>query len=431
MSQTPEHDKIDALRYSNPLATNLAHMLLNGRGWVLENKLTDPPVRIPVARIAAALLGVDANAYRRELDARFGIPTVPPTIADVVTEWSAESAVVDEIRALDEEVAARNQQVVSAAAAESPIAAAVAAGVPHLIADGTVLASPDPEVAPEHRGTLLGAAVSLGLLDNEEAASHPAFGVPLLPENFLGKPDLPLADTLASPTFDVPTPAVVDVPEFPATEPTWQEVPESAAFTVPTLTDLGQPEPALDVLAMPAFESGQEFVLPEVASVPPLAQTDWNVPTFGPTQFDDLGVTPPDAEFQFGSYDLDQDAPVDDFNKPLLAPSAYDVDAPVEGVAEAVGDAELAARRDEALSYLADNAAPSAADAVFLPPVDQPADLPAPGGTSPIALPAPDFDAPAFDDVVAGDPPADDVELVIEHRNFDLLNVPDGRFPTA
>jgi hypothetical protein len=452
VSNFPEHDKIDALRYSNPLATNLAHMLLNGRGWVLENKLTDPPVRLPVARLAAALLGVDADAYRRELDARFGIPTVPPTIADVVADWSAESAVIDEIQALDEEVAARIARAVSDAAAESPIAAAVAAGVPHLVAEGTVLAQPDPAVAPEHRGTLLGAAVSLGMLSNEDASAHPAAGVPLAKEDIFGKPEAPTPDAfnvpaepdlftapeLAAPALDVPVIAPALEPAVPALaeEPSWP-APQEAPFIIQRPSDFGQPEPSLDVLTMPAFESGQEFVLPDAAPAPALAQTNWDVPSFGPSQFDDLGVTPPDTEFQFGSYDLDQNGAGDDFNQPLLAASGYDMDAPiaVEGVVEAVGDAELQARRDEALSYLNDTAnAVQADEAPESALSDEPVPFPIPE-TAAVFLPEPTFKppvaAPAFEDVVAGHAPADEPAAVVEHKNFDLLNIPDGRFPTA
>ncbi|MGW8431430.1 hypothetical protein ACWGJ9_09910 [Curtobacterium citreum] len=445
MSNFPEHDKIDALRYSNPLATNLAHMLLNGRGWVLENKLTDPPVRLPVARLAAALLGVDADAYRRELDARFGIPTVPPTIVDVVTDWSAESAVIDELRALDDEVTARITDVISAAAADSPIAAAAATtAVPHLIADGTVLATPDADVDAEHRGTLLGAAVSLGFLTNEEAAAHPAAGVRLKQENIFGKAEIPVPPVLPVP--DLPTPDVE--PAFPtaawttepvvAPEPAWAPAAGTPDVPAEPFSSVGQPEPAVDVLALPAFESGQEFVLPDVAPAPALAQTDWSVPAFGSSQFDDLGVTPPDTDFQFGSYNLDQDGAGEDFNQPLLAPTAYDVDAPVEGVAEAVSDAELAARRDEALSYLKETAPTAETE-----PTDaEPEPFPTPD-TAVVPLPVPTFDAPipsseqepvpapAFEDVVAGAAPLTDPDAPVEHKNFDLLNVPDGRFPAA
>jgi len=457
VSHFPEHDKIDALRYSNPLATNLAHMLLNGRGWVLENKLTDPPVRLPVARLAAALLGVDADAYRRELDARFGIPTVPPTIVDVVTDWSTESAVLDELRALDDEVSASITKAISEAAAESPIAAAVAASVPHLIAAGTVLATPDPEVHSEHRGTLLGAAVSLGMLSNEEAAAHPAVGAPLQQEGIFGKPAAPAAPAV-TPPLDLTAAAPEPEPVFPAVlpAPSWTPEPATDLLTVPPVTDLGQPEPSIDVLALPAFESGQEFVLPEAAPAPALAQTDWSVPSFGPTQFDDLGVTPPDTEFQFGSYNLDQNGAGEDFNQPLLAPSAYDVDAPVAGVAEAVSDAELQARRDEALSYLKDSATDDPTQETvevgtvqadeplpFPIPEADAAYLPAPTFTVPAAAPAydvpaavPSYDstpiaAPAFEDVVAGAAPVEDSAPTVEHKNFDLLNVPDGRFLTA
>lgn len=457
MSNFPEHDKIDALRYSNPLATNLAHMLLNGRGWVLENKLTDPPVRLPVARLAAALLGVDADAYRRELDARFGIPTVPPTIVDVVSDWSAESAVLEELRALDDEVTARITEVVSAAAADSPIAAAVASGVPHLIADGTILAEPDQEVHPEHRGTLLGAAVSLGFLTNEEAAAHPAAGVPLMQENIFGKPSAdeePFAHT-SSETIGSPfaEPAFAE-PAFPAADaaPAWTAEPEplpAPAWVPPTPEDvtaasafptLDNPTPAVDVLALPAFESGQEFVLPDAAPAPALAQTDWNVPAFGPTQFDDLGVTPPDTDFQFGSYNLDQDGAGEDFNQPLLAPTAYDVNTLVEGVAEAVSDEELAARRDEALNKLQESAdgtedpAPSDEPLPFPIPESATAVLDAPAFDVPAVVPTLDeavSEAPAFADIVSGDAPVEKQAPVVEHKNFDLLTVPDGRFPTA
>ncbi|WIE81068.1 hypothetical protein [Curtobacterium sp. MCSS17_016] len=447
MSHFPEHDKIDAHRYSNPLATNLAHMLLNGRGWVLENKLTDPPVRLPVARLAAALLGVDAEAYRRELDARFGIPTVPSSIVEVVTDWSMESAVLEELRAIDDEVSARITKVISDAAAESPIAAAVAAGYPHLVADGTLLAAPDPDVRPEHRGTLLGAAVSLGLITNDAASAHPAAGVPLTEEDIFGKPEVPAAPA-PSPVLDLPAVAPAPEPVFPVAapdatwtpdaaalpDPTWPSASTAEQVTLPSLPDLSQPAPALDVLDLPAFESGNDFALPAPAPAPALAQTDWNVPAFGPTQFDDLGVTPPDTDFQFGSYNLDQDGAGEDFNQPLLAPTAYDVDAPVEGVAEAVSDAELEARRDEALSYLNETAGATAETSEDSAPAEEPLPFPTPD-TSAVFLPAPAFDvplaAPAFEDVVAGTAPVDEAASTVEHKSFDLLNVPDGRFPTA
>ena len=462
MSNTPEHDKIDALRYSNPLATNLAHMLLNGRGWVLENKLTDPPVRIPVARIAAALLGVDANAYRTEVDARFGIPTVPPQIADIVTDWAAESTVIDEIRALDEEVDARSKALVSDVVSESPIAGSLASGHPNLIIEGTVPADPDPVVDAPLRGTLLGAAVSLGLIGNEEAYTHPAFGQPLdLPTAF-GEPEFPAVDIapagleavatpFTEPAFDEP----VDVPGAPIPQEAFdalarkdsivarmQELTVTPAEQTGDSADEPWDAPALDAFAVPAFESGDDALLVADTGAPNLATPAWDVPAFGPTGFDDLGVTPPDADFQFGSYDLGQTGAGDDFNGPILDPLTYDASAPVDGVVEATDDATLQARTDEALSYLAEDqnsddlgpafpdVTPAETQTTEVADEEQP-----PTFSVPLALPEVTLAPPSFDEVLDApappfetEPSSDTVVEKPEHQHFDLINVPEDRF---
>lgn len=476
VSNTPEHDKIDELRSSNPLATNLAHLLLHGRGWVLENKLSDPPVRIPVSRLAAALLGVDADAYRTEVDARFGIPAVPQHIAEVVLDWSQESAVLEQIRALDEEVTARAKALVSAAAAESPIAAAVAVEHPSLLEEGTVLAAPGPEVDEPLRGTLLGAAVELGLIDAGDAYTHPAFGTPLPASALFGDANLDVLRKSAPEQPEAPQPsAFADAEPFPSSFPGQTPFDRQDPFTgsapvdVPQFPDEHGPAfpVSLDPVApapIPDFPVVAEPFHVDAPLVQPSEAAPWDGAQFGfsATDFEGLGVTPPDETFQFGSYDLGGQSSGEDYNAPLIELN-YDVNAPVEGLAEAESDEVLQARAEEALAYLTEPApaapvdvpAPTTEETSPAPEPDAeptwtfPEASPAPAAVSdaeqawtfpaatpssatvpsaidgsPLPLPVPPAaPIPAFDDVIA---PAEQQPETFQH--FDLLNVPDEAY---
>jgi len=483
VSHTPEHDKIDALRTANPLATNLAHLLLNGEGWVLENKLVDPPLRVPVTRIAAALLGVDPVAYRKEVTAQLGLTNIPAQIAAIVTDWSGEPFVIDEVRRIDDEAVARTKTVISHIAAESPLAAAVAANHPDLLNDGVVLAAADPSVDEVFRGSLLGAAVSLGLIDNASAYDHPAYGAVIHSRDILGEPEpfghpspddqpqqvpavavqvqpavLPFVDPAAE--FEALTPTAADdvlpapIPEaaFHIGAPSYDEATPDAELSEFDFTQFGAAP-----LNIPAFESGD--MDPTMFAGPP-ANT-FNSPTwnpnesFGPSGFADLGVTPPDDAFQFGSYDINSLDPVEDFNGPVLDPSMYDATASVDGVTEATDDATLQAQSKAALAYLLTQApagpAPSAADAfldlapVFEDPTfsEQATDVPVlelvPEVTT-VHVPM-TFNIPAdpvtidpvppvrFDTAVTPAPAVvPDVDETPVWQNFDLINVPDGPF---
>ncbi len=316
MSLTPEHDKIDEVRKFNPLAVNLLHLLLDSPGWVLSNQLAVTPVEIPISRIAAGLLGIDAAKYREEVAARFGLSAVPVDVADTVNSWAQEEAVLTELRELRERALDKARSAVEGAVAESPLAASAFLSMEanDLVGGKVPLAEPDPEVPSELRGTLAGAAVSVGALDADTALAHAAASVPLTesqstestqvnhdgftaPETWLSVPAPTIRTDVAFPSVTDPIPSEVPV------IPTVAEPHPTATEAIPTLdipyaslhypaADLDDAEGATPVVADGPIRIGDIAPIELAAEKPEpetvVSEPDMVVPfVYNPDAFDD------------------------------------------------------------------------------------------------------------------------------------------------
>lgn len=72
MSGTPEHDKLDRIRRVNPAAADLLHLLVEDSGWELVNGTGVEPIRLPVRRATAHLLGINLDRFDAERHAGAG-----------------------------------------------------------------------------------------------------------------------------------------------------------------------------------------------------------------------------------------------------------------------------------------------------------------------------------------------------------------------
>ena len=93
MTNTPEHDKVEALRAANPLAGNLAFVLLDSEQWTLSNRAAEPAIDIPIQVIVADLLGIDFASYQEERRRRLGLSAANPAIAETLLDWSEQPPV--------------------------------------------------------------------------------------------------------------------------------------------------------------------------------------------------------------------------------------------------------------------------------------------------------------------------------------------------
>ncbi len=168
MSDTPEHDKIEKLRRSSPIAADFIHLMLDTAGWMIVNETVNPPVRMRARKVFGELAGIDVEAYSLEVAARLGVSTLRPDVVDTVIDWAQQEAAWEELHAQ----AAASQESISKTVAEtvgaSPLGAAAVNGLDSLTDSNTVLAV-EPDVPESLRGTIFGQAITLGILTAEEA----------------------------------------------------------------------------------------------------------------------------------------------------------------------------------------------------------------------------------------------------------------------
>ncbi len=183
MTDTPEHDKIEKLRRSSPIAADFIHLILDTAGWMIVNETVNPPVRMRARKVFGELAGIDVEAYSLEVAARLGVSTLRPDVVDTVIDWAQQEAAWEELHAQ----AAASQESISKTVADtvgaSPLGAAAANGLDSLTDSNTVFAV-EPDVPESLRGTIFGQAITLGILTAEEALRRvvPA-PTPLVVEN--------------------------------------------------------------------------------------------------------------------------------------------------------------------------------------------------------------------------------------------------------
>lgn len=90
MTTTPEHAKVDSLKAKNPLAGNLAHLLLDSDDWTLSNRRAEPAIDIQIQRVIADILSIDFDAYQEERVQLLGLSAQNFGLVAKVIGWAAE-----------------------------------------------------------------------------------------------------------------------------------------------------------------------------------------------------------------------------------------------------------------------------------------------------------------------------------------------------